>query len=95
MTREATFALIDAKYAVLCLTDPDGRAYGVPLDYVREGEVSSSRHKGRKIDSMRANHWACAVIVGDTIIPKNWTIRVTIIEGPIELIDDPEQKRRL
>lgn len=29
MTREATFALVDAKeYAVLCLTDPDGKDYG-------------------------------------------------------------------
>lgn len=29
--------------------------------------------EGRKIDSMRANHWACAVIVGDTtIIPEKF-----------------------
>ena len=37
MSQDATLALIDAKeYAVLSLTDPDGRAYGVPLDYVRK-----------------------------------------------------------
>ena len=101
MTQEATFALIDAKeYAVLCLTDPDGRAYGVPLDYVREGEslFFHGAKEGRKIDSMRANHWACAVIVGDTtIIPEKFGRKYesAIIEGPIELIDDPEQKRQV
>ena len=101
ITQEATFALIDAKeYAVLCLTDPDGKAYGVPLDYVREGEslFFHGAKEGRKIDSMRANHWACAVIVGDTtIIPEKIGRKYesAIIEGPIELIDDPEQKRQI
>ena len=101
ITQEATFALIDAKeYAVLCLTDPDGKAYGVPLDYVREGEslFFHGAKEGRKIDSMRANHWACAVIVGDTtIIPEKFGRKYesAIIEGPIELIDDPEQKRQV
>ena len=47
---------------------------------------------------MRANHWACAVIVGDTtIIPEKFGRKYesAIIEGPIELIDDPEQKRQV
>ena len=101
MTREATFALVDAKeYAVLCLTDPDGRAYGVPLDYVRQGEslFFHGAKERRKIDSMRTNYWACAVIVGDTtIIPEKFRRKYesAIIEGPIELIDDLEQKRQV
>ena len=101
MTQEATFALVDAKeYAVICLTDPDGRAYGVPLDYVRQGEslFFHGAKEGRKIDSMRTNYWACAVIVGDTtIIPEKFRRKYesAIIEGSIELIDDPEQKRQV
>ena len=99
MTQEATFALVDAKeYAVICLTDPDGRAYGVPLDYVRQGEslFFHGAKEGRKIDSMRTNYWACAVIVGDTtIIPEKFRKKkeYASIEGPIDPKDNLEQKR--
>lgn len=47
---------------------------------------------------MRTNYWACAVIVGDTtIIPEKFGRKYesAIIEGPIELIDDLEQKRQV
>ena len=101
MSQEATSALIDAKeYAVLSLTGPDGRAYGVPLDYVRKEDCLyfHGAKEGRKVDAMRINPWACAVILGDTtIVPEKFGRKYesAIIEGPIELIDDPEQKRRV
>ena len=98
MTQEATLAMIDAKeYAVLCFTDPDGRAYGVPLEYVRKGDslYFHGAKEGRKVDSMRSNPWVCAVILGDTtVVPEKFGRKYesAIIEGPIELIDEPMQK---
>ena len=101
MSQDATLALIDAKeYAVLSLTDPDGRAYGVPLDYVRKEDCLyfHGAKDGRKVEAMKVNCWACAVIVGNTtIVPEKFGRKYesAIIEGPIELIDDPEQKRQV
>ena len=101
LSQEATLALIDAKdYAVLSLSDPDGRAYGVPLDYVRKEDslYFHGAREGRKVEAMKINPWACAVILGDTaIVPEKFGRKYesAIIEGPIELIDDPEQKRRV
>ena len=101
LSQEATLALIDAKdYAVLSLTDPDGRAYGVPLDYVRKEDslYFHGAREGRKVEAMKINPWACAVILGDTaIVPEKFGRKYesAIIEGSIELIDDPEQKRQV
>ena len=101
MSQEATLAVIDAiEYAVLSLTDPDGKAYGVPLDYVRKGDCLyfHGAKEGRKVEAMKINSWACAVIVGNTtIVPEKFGRKYesAIIEGPIELIDDLEQKRQV
>lgn len=101
MSQEATLALIDAKeYAVLSLTDPDGTAYGVPLDYVRKEDCLyfHGAKEGRKVEAMKVNSWASAVIVGNTtIVPEKFGRKYesAIIEGSIELIDDPEQKRQV
>lgn len=101
MTPEATMTMIDAKeYAVLCLTELGGRAYGVPLEYVRKGDFLyfHGAKEGRKIDAMKSNFWGCAVILGETmIVPEKFGRKYesAIIEGPIELIDDSEQKRQI
>ena len=55
MSQEATLAVIDAiEYAVLSLTDPDGKAYGVPLDYVRKGDCLyfHGAKEGRKVEGL-------------------------------------------
>ena len=101
MTREETLALLDAnKYAVLCLVDPDNRPYGVPMEYVRQGDdlYFHGAQEGRKIDAMKSNSWACAVIVGDTeIMPERFgrKYQSAIVEGRIELINDPDFKRQV
>lgn len=101
LAREETIALIDEnEYAVLCLIDPDGRPYGVPMDYVRRGDslYFHGAKEGRKVDAMRVNPRACAVIVGDTqIVPEKFGRKYisAIVEGSIELIDDPEYKRQV
>lgn len=101
MAREETLALIDASnYAVLCLADPAGRPYGVPMDYVRRGDdlYFHGAKEGRKVDAMSVNPRACAVIVGDTqIVPEKFgrKYQSAIVEGSIELIDDPDLKREV
>lgn len=101
MPQEATLAMIDAQeYAVLNLVDPDGRAYGVPLDYVRKGDslYFHGAKEGRKVDCMKVNSWVCAVIVGATsIVPEKFGRKYesAIVEGPIQLIDDSVQKRQV
>jgi nitroimidazol reductase NimA-like FMN-containing flavoprotein (pyridoxamine 5'-phosphate oxidase superfamily) len=101
LTQEETFALIDAnEYAVLCLSDPDGLPYGVPMDYVRRGDslYFHGAKEGRKVDSMRGNPRACAVIVGDTqVVPEKFgrKYQSAIVEGSIELLDDPDIKREV
>lgn len=101
MAREESLALIDAnEFAVLCLTDPDGLPYGVPMDYVRKDDnlYFHGAKEGRKVDSMRVNPRACAVIVGDTqVIPEKFGRKYVsvIVEGSVELVDDPEAKRQV
>lgn len=100
LTREDTLALIDAgEYAVLCLAGADGLPYGVPLDYVRRGDslYFHGAKAGRKVDLMAENPRVCAVIVGDTqVVPEKFgrRYRSAIVEGPVELIDAPEEKRQ-
>ena len=101
LTRKDTLALIDAgEYAVLCLAGADGLPYGVPLDYVRRGDslYFHGAKAGRKVDLMRENPRVCAVIAGDTqVVPEKFSrrYRSAIVEGPVELIDEPEEKRQV
>jgi nitroimidazol reductase NimA-like FMN-containing flavoprotein (pyridoxamine 5'-phosphate oxidase superfamily) len=101
MTKEETISLIkSSRFAVLSLIDPDGLPYGVPLDYIYKDNTLyfHGAKEGRKIDSMKMNPKGCAVILGDTaVVPEKFGRKYTsaIIEGPIELIDEPEIKRQV
>jgi nitroimidazol reductase NimA-like FMN-containing flavoprotein (pyridoxamine 5'-phosphate oxidase superfamily) len=101
MPEKETLELIaSGKFAVLSLIDPDGLPYGVPLDYIHKGDFLyfHGAQEGRKIDCMKANPRGCAVILGDTaVIPEKFGRKYTsaIVEGPIELIEDPESKRQI
>lgn len=101
MHREETLALIDTKkYAVLCLVDQEGKPYGVPMDYIRRDDqlFFHGAKEGRKVDSMKNNPYACAVIVGDTeIVPSKFGRKYesVIVEGSIKLIDDLDMKRQV
>lgn len=101
MTEEETISLIQScRFAVLSLMDPDGLPYGVPLDYIYKDNTLyfHGAKEGRKTDAMKVNPKGCAVILGETtVIPDKFGRKYTsaIIEGPIELIDDPERKREV
>lgn len=64
-----TWALLErGEYGVLCLTDPTGAPYGVPLNYaVVDGNIYvHSAVEGKKLDSVAANPRACFTVVGQT-----------------------------
>ena len=101
LTKDEAMAVIDEiQFAVLCLTDPTGLPYGVPMDYVREGKslYFHGSKEGRKVNSMKALPKACAVIIGENeIVPHKFgrQYKSVIVEGTIELIDEPEIKRQV
>lgn len=98
---DASLKVVDQNhFAVLCLKDPEQRPYGVPLDYVRKENALyfHGAKEGRKVSSMKANPWACAVIIGENeIIAEKFgrKYQSVIVEGSIEFIDDPEIKRQV
>ena len=101
LDRDAALSIIDENhFAVLCLDDSEHRPYGVPLDYVREGNFLyfHGAKEGRKVSAMQANPWGCAVIIGENeLVPERFgrKYQSVIVEGGIELIDDPEVKSRV
>ena len=101
LSQEEAIAIVDEnQYAVLCLNDPAGRPYGLPMDYVRQGNslYFHGSKEGRKVNSMKATPWACAVIIGENeIVPNKFgrKYKSVIVEGGIELIDEPEFKRQV
>ena len=101
LSTEESLAIVDqVQFAVLSLVDESGRPYGVPLDYVRRGMALyfHGAREGRKVRAMQQNPWGCAVIIGENeIIPEKLGrhYKTVIVEGKIELIDDPDEKRRV
>lgn len=98
---EETYEIVDAnKYAVVSLVDAEGFPYGVALDYIHRGNslYFHGAKEGRKIEAMKANPRACAVILGETsVVPEKFGRRYVsvVAEGPIELINDTEYKRQV
>lgn len=101
LTPEESLAILDEiQFAVLCLHDPTGLPYGVPMDYVRQGDslYFHGSKEGRKVNSMKALPRACAVIIGENeIVPHRFgrQYKSVIVEGGLELIDEPEAKRQV
>ena len=100
LTPGESLSIIDEnEFAVLCLNDPTGKPYGVPMEYVRQDQslYFHGAKEGRKVNSMKATPWGCAVILGENeIIPQKFgrKYQSVIVEGGIELIDEPEIKRQ-
>lgn len=101
LTTEEALAIIDeTQFAILCLNDPNGKPYGAPLDYVRKENYLyfHGAKEGRKVSSMQANPWGCAVIIGENaIVPEKFgrIYKSVMVEGGIELIDDVTIKQQV
>lgn len=71
------------------------------MDYVRKGDFLLYFHgsnEGRKVDCLRSSRQACAVITGPTeIIPYKFSrkYKSVIVEGVIDIVNEPEAKRQI
>ena len=86
---DASLKVVDQNhFAVLCLKDPEQRPYGVPLDYVRKENALyfHGAKEGRKVSSMKANPWACAVIIGENEIIAEKFGRKYIYIGMVKVV---------
>ena len=101
LSQEASREILESNnYAVVSLIDAEGLPYGVALDYIYKEDCLyfHGAKEGRKTDAMKKNPRACAVILGETkVIPNRFGREYVsaVAEGPITLIDDPEQKRKV
>ena len=78
LSEERALQLIrDSEYGVLSMVDADGGAYGLPLNYVWDGEHSLYIHcapEGKKLRALAHNQDASFCIVGHTnLLPSRFT----------------------
>lgn len=74
---EALELLRDGEYGVMSMTDGEGRAYGVPLNYVWDGKDCIYIHcapSGRKLSCIDRNKEVSFCVVGHTgVVPEKFT----------------------
>ena len=86
-------------YGVLSMVDPQGMAYGVPLNFWRQGDrlYFHSARTGRKIDCLRANpHVSICFVREARVIPEAMTTKYAsaIVTGTARELTDTEEKRQ-
>ncbi|MDD3347421.1 pyridoxamine 5'-phosphate oxidase family protein [Oscillibacter sp.] len=97
---EFAWSVVDkCAYAFLAMTAVDGRAYGVPLTIVRDGETVyfHSALTGRKADALRKNPKVCLNCVGQAQIqPECFSVRYesAVAFGSVAEITDAAEKRK-
>ncbi len=101
LSREEATALLDAgEYGILSTVGADGQPYGVPLNYVRDGEtlLLHGALEGRKIEHLRNDDRVsfCVVGLAETVREKFTTrYESVIVSGRAELIEDFERKAEM
>ncbi|NPD30436.1 5-nitroimidazole antibiotic resistance protein [Eggerthellaceae bacterium zg-1084] len=94
---EARAILCEGVEGVLSLVDAEGRPYGVPINYAVSGNsvYVHSALSGRKVDAIRSCAWGSLCVVGESrMLPETFATRYrsVIAEGPLAVVDDPEEK---
>ena len=84
-------------YGILSSVDEEGQPYGIPVNYVFDGEKSIYFHcarEGHKLDNLRSNPRVCFTIVGNHQI-MDWIFSTAyesvIIFGTAEEVDGHEK----
>ncbi|MGL4942783.1 MAG: pyridoxamine 5'-phosphate oxidase family protein [Thermoguttaceae bacterium] len=99
--RAAAVEILDrACYGVVSTVGVDGAAYGVPLNFARDGEtlILHCATEGRKLENIKHDARVSFCVVGDAeVLPEKFTMRYqsVIVTGRAELIDDAERKTEL
>ena len=92
--------LRDNEYGVLSMQDCDGSGYGVPLNYVWDGDHSIYIHcapEGHKLKALEQNQRVSFCIIGHVhLLPRNFTTEYesVILRGEAHLHLSPEEMMR-
>ncbi len=94
---EAVAILDSAEYGVLSTADADGAPYGVPINFVRDGDtlIFHGALEGRKLACMRHEPRVSFCAVGRTqVLPGEFTTEYesVIVEGTAEIVEDEQRK---
>lgn len=98
MSKDFALEVTDkCEWAVLSMTDAEGKPYAVPITIVRDGDAVyfHTAKAGKKIDALNQNQEVCLVCVGDTEILENkFTTKYesAIICGHAEEVTEDEEK---
>ena len=89
--------LSEGTNGILSLVDPDGEPYGVPLNFVFDGDKTIYFHSavaGHKLDCIVSNpHCSFCVVGQDMIVPEKFTsyFRSVIVTGQISVVTDTDE----
>lgn len=99
LSERDTLAVLDeAAYGVLCTVCDDGLPYGVPMNFVRQGQVLyfHCADKGQKLDNLKYHSRACFTAVSSAVvIPEEQTsaYRSAMAFGTLSAVTDPDRRR--
>lgn len=101
LTEEAAAQLLKSgEHGVLCLQELHGGGYGIPLNYVWDGEASIYMHcapEGHKLDCLRQEPRATFVVTGkSSILPAMFSTAYesVLVHGTVIEVTKEEEKRR-
>jgi len=98
MDEVQTMELLErGEYGVLCLIDPDGLPYGVPMNYalVNGNIYVHAAVEGKKLRCVEKNANACFTVVGDTeVLPDKFSTRYesVMVFGRASTVEPSEEK---
>lgn len=96
---DARELLKGGEYGVLCLVEPSGGAYGVPLNYavLEDNVYVHAATEGKKLDCVQQNNKVCFLVVGETqVLPDKFSTRYESVMafGEACLVTDDAEKER-
>lgn len=97
---EADLLLDTAEYGFLSTVGKDGAPYGIPINFVRDGEtiVLHCAPEGRKIDNIRHEKRVSFCVVGKTeVVPSQFSTRYesVVVSGEAKWIEEGDRKTEL
>lgn len=95
----ATELLRTAEYGVLSMADTEGTPYGLPLNYVWDGDSALYIHcapEGRKLRTLAQNAAVSFCVVGRVhLLPSQFTTEYesVVLQGRATVVEDEAEKR--
>lgn len=86
-----------SEYGILSVCAPEGYGYGIPLNYILEGDslYFHCAPEGHKLDAVRTNDRVSFCVVGNTqVIPGKFTTNYAsvIVFGHMTIVENDEER---